>query len=111
VTLHISRAVIENFRNLVRLELDPFPASAVIVGENGIGKTNLLYALRLALDPNLPDARRQLRPEDISEHAERRRADGVEVRVAVDLAGFDDDVAAKAELDGCIVGVKPYALG
>jgi putative ATP-dependent endonuclease of the OLD family len=108
MTLHISRVVIENFRNFVHLDLDPFPASAVIVGENGIGKTNLLYALRLVLDPNLPDARRQLRPEDISEHAEQQLADGVEVRVAVDLAGFDDDVAAKAELDGCIVDVEPY---
>lgn len=108
MTLHISSLVIENFRNFVHLELDPFPSTAVVVGENGIGKTNLLFALRLVLDPNLPDARRYLRPEDICEWAEEDLGDGVEVRVAVDLAGFDDDARAKAELDGCIVGVEPY---
>jgi putative ATP-dependent endonuclease of OLD family len=108
MTLHISRVIVENFRNFVHLELDPFPRSAVIVGENGIGKTNLLFAIRLVLDPNLPDARRQLRPEDISEYTDQQLADGVEVRVVVDLAGFDDDPRAKAELDGCIVAVEPF---
>jgi putative ATP-dependent endonuclease of OLD family len=108
MTLHISRLVVENFRNFRSLELDPFPPSAVIVGENGIGKSNLLFALRLVLDPNLPDTRRQLRPEDISEYADHRLHDGIEVRVAVDLAGFDDDVRAKSELDGCIIRFNPY---
>lgn len=108
MTLHICRVVVENFRNFVHLELDPFPRSAVIVGENGIGKTNLLFALRLVLDPNLPDSRRHLRLEDISEYTDQQFADGVEVRVVVDLAGFDEDPRAKAELDGCIVSVEPF---
>jgi putative ATP-dependent endonuclease of OLD family len=106
--VHISRVEITNFRNFKHLEVDPFPKTAVIVGENGIGKSNLLYALRLVLDPNLPDSRRVLRPEDICDQADRRLPDGVEVRVVVDLTDFDDDVGAKAELDGCIVGVSPY---
>src|SRR5262249_46803932 len=38
--------------------------SAVVVGENRVGKTNLLYALRLLFDPNLPDSARQLRMAD-----------------------------------------------
>ena len=108
MTLHVCRLAIDNFRNFDHLELDPFPSSAVIVGENGIGKTNLLFALRLLLDPNLPDARRQLRAEDISEFAAHQLLDGVEVRITVDLAGFDDDAGAKAELDGCIIAVDPF---
>jgi putative ATP-dependent endonuclease of OLD family len=37
---------------------------AGIVGENKIGKTNLLYALRLILDPSLQDSALMLVEED-----------------------------------------------
>ena len=45
--MRISRIHITNFRNFRVLTLD-LAGNAVIVGENKIGKTNLLYALRLA---------------------------------------------------------------
>ncbi|HKI19587.1 MAG TPA: AAA family ATPase, partial [Isosphaeraceae bacterium] len=106
--LHISRLEIENFRNFVALEVDPFPSNAVIVGENGIGKSNLLSAIRLVLDPALPDAARQLRPEDFCEHSDSGIAEGAIVRVVVELRGFDDDSGAKGVLDGCIVATDPY---
>ncbi|WP_406292144.1 AAA family ATPase [Embleya sp. NBC_00896] len=57
----------ENFRNFASLEIDPFPTPAVIVGENQIGKSNLLHALRLVLDPDLSDRRRLLLPDDVHE--------------------------------------------
>jgi predicted ATP-dependent endonuclease of OLD family len=44
--MRISRIHITNFRNFRVLGLD-LAGNAVIVGENKIGKTNLLYALRL----------------------------------------------------------------
>lgn len=34
--------------------------NVVVVGENRVGKSNLLYALQLVLDPTLPDSARQL---------------------------------------------------
>ncbi len=34
------------------------------MGENKVGKSNLLYALSLVLDASLPDSARMLRPED-----------------------------------------------
>ncbi|MGW6769236.1 AAA family ATPase [Streptomyces sp. NPDC055037] len=34
-----------NFRNFEDLTIDPFPSPAVIVGENAVGKSNLLAAL------------------------------------------------------------------
>ncbi|MFF9809972.1 hypothetical protein ACF1G5_33515 [Streptomyces coeruleorubidus] len=37
----------------------------MIVSENGVGKSNLLEAIRLVLDPSLSDARRLLREEGI----------------------------------------------
>jgi AAA domain-containing protein len=39
--VRISRVRIENFRNFADLVIDPFPTPAVIVGENGVGKTAL----------------------------------------------------------------------
>ena len=46
--MRISHIHIENFRNFHKLDI-PVGRSAVILGENQIGKTNLLYALRLVL--------------------------------------------------------------
>ena len=105
--MRISRVLVQNFRNFVHLEIDPFPASAVIVGENGIGKSNLLHALRLVLDPDLPDSARKLRAEDICEHAGVTLEDGAEVRVEVDFTDFDGDLGAEAVWDGCYVNVEP----
>ena len=108
MTVHISRVEIKNFRNFGHLVLDPFPARAVIVGENGVGKSNLLHALRLVLDPSLPDSARQLRAEDVWEGGAKSLAQGVVVTVAIELSGFDDDDDAKAVLSKCTVGFDPY---
>jgi len=105
--VRISRVLVQNFRNFIRLEIDPFPSSAVVVGENGIGKSNLLHALRLVFDPDLPDSARRLRAEDICEYAGVTLEDGVEVRVEVELTGFDGDLAAESTWDGCYVCMAP----
>ena len=83
--LHISRIEITNLRNFAHLVLDPFPARAVIVGENGVGKSNLLHALRLVLDPELPDSARQLREEDVWEGHGTGLATGVVVSVEIEF--------------------------
>ncbi|MGH8967555.1 MAG: AAA family ATPase, partial [Actinomycetes bacterium] len=105
--MRISRLRVKNFRNFRLLEINPFPPSAVIVGENGVGKSNLLHALRLVLDPDLPDSARRLRAEDISDHAGATLADGVEVRVEVELTDIEDDRAGEASCDGCFVSLDP----
>lgn len=61
--MRISRVEISNFRNFQHLDV-LLCEYAVIVGENKIGKSNLLHALRLVLDPSLADSGRQLRDED-----------------------------------------------
>lgn len=105
--LHISRIEVRNFRNFRHLVLDPFPARAVIVGENGVGKSNLLHALRLVLDPSLPDTARLLREEDIWDGHPLGLAGGVTVTISIELSGYDDDDDAKAVLSSCTVGVHP----
>ena len=61
--MRISRIQIQNFRNFANIDFS-VGKHAVIVGENKIGKSNLVYALRLILDPSLPDSARKLRVED-----------------------------------------------
>lgn len=106
--LHISRLEVRNFRNFQHLVIDKFPAHAVIVGENGVGKSNLLEAIRLVLDPSLPDSRRMLREEDIWEGHPTGLSGGAEVTVVVDLQGYDDDDDAKSVLSSAAVGFVPY---
>ncbi|MFF7127216.1 AAA family ATPase [Streptomyces sp. NPDC008240] len=106
--LHISRIEIRNFRNFRHLVIDNFPAHAVIVGENGVGKSNLLEAIRLVLDPSLPDARRLLREEDIWAGDPAGLSGGAEVTIVVDLQGYDSDDDAKSILSTATVDVAPY---
>ena len=52
--MFISRVVIRNFRNFEHIDVELDAGLTCIVGETNSGKTNLLHALRLALDANLP---------------------------------------------------------
>lgn len=104
--MQLRRVRIRNFRNFGDVVIDPFPTPAVVVGENGVGKSNLLYALRLVLDPDMPDRRRLIQADDVHDAAPSL-AEGAEVSVEVELAGFDDDVNARSELDGAIVSLEP----
>jgi predicted ATP-dependent endonuclease of OLD family len=52
--MFISNLAIRNFRNFRNVSLQFKKGVNTIIGENGSGKTNLLYALRLLIDENLP---------------------------------------------------------
>ncbi|WP_432854875.1 AAA family ATPase [Amycolatopsis sp. CA-161197] len=106
--LHISRIEIRNFRNFRHLVLADFPSHAVIVGENGVGKSNLLEAIRLVIDPSLPDSRRMLRDEDIWEGHPKGLAGGAQVTIKLELQGYDADDDAKSVLSGAAVDYSPY---
>jgi putative ATP-dependent endonuclease of the OLD family len=53
--MYLSRIRIENFRNFHDLDV-ALGGNIVIVGENRVGKSNLLFGLRLIFDPSLPDS-------------------------------------------------------
>jgi predicted ATP-dependent endonuclease of OLD family len=59
--MYLSRIAIGNFRNFRNLDV-ALAGNVVIVGENRVGKSNLLYGLRLIFDPSLPDSARDLHP-------------------------------------------------
>lgn len=104
--MRISRVTIENFRNFssLRLSLD---RHAVIVGENKVGKSNLLFALRLVLDPSLPDSARRLRREDFWDGLADPFATSSTIKVSVDLADFEEDESLIAVLAEHLIEPSP----
>lgn len=106
--LHISALRISNFRNFQELVVDPFPRNAVVVGENGVGKSNLLAALQLVLDPTLPRSARRLKETDVcAATLASTPLNDVEVRVEVEIQGFEDSTGALSQFDGWIVSKTP----
>lgn len=103
--MRISRIEIENFRNFRHLDV-ALGEHAVLVGENAVGKSNLLAALRLILDPSLPDTARVLRFEDFWDGL-RPLGPEHRIRVSVELADFRDQPAYLAQLGDCLVQPDP----
>jgi putative ATP-dependent endonuclease of the OLD family len=85
--MYISNVVIRNFRNFKETSFDLSPR-AVIVGENAVGKSNFLHALRLVLDPTLSDSERRLGEDDFNSSIKYRDQ---RIEVEVRLAGFEFD--------------------
>ena len=78
----------------------------MIVGENRAGKTNFLDALRLVLDPSLPDSLRKLRAEDFWDGLDKP-FNGNIIEVKVYIRGFDDNKSAQSVLSDCVVDTNP----
>jgi len=94
--MHLSRIRIENFRNFSLLDVQ-LSGNVVVVGENRVGKSNLLYALRLILDASLPDAARQLSTSDFWDGLETLGADD-KIIISIEITQFDDDLDVLAVL-------------
>ena len=94
--MHLSRIRIENFRNFSLLDVE-LSRDVVVVGENRVGKSNLLYALRLILDASLPDAARQLSIGDFWDGLEPPGVDD-KISVSIEIAQFDNDLDVLAIL-------------
>lgn len=103
--MRISRVQIANFRNFKSLDVE-VGSHLVVVGENKVGKSNFLHALRLILDPSLPDSSRRLRIEDFWDGAKPLTAE-TEITVSVDLADFEDNVGQIAVLSDYLVESSP----
>ena len=87
--MHLSRIRIENFRNVSCLDVE-LAGNIVVVGENRVGKTNLLHALRLIFDPSLPDSARQLTRSDFWDGLEEPSSND-RIIVSVEIKDFEDD--------------------
>ncbi|WP_312524967.1 AAA family ATPase [Comamonas sp.] len=103
--MRISRISVENYANFENVDFAT-DASLVIVGENKAGKSNLLRALRLVLDPTLPDSDRQLGFEHFWDGLGTEKL-GATVKVEVDLADFEDNDNLLAVLGDSLVDTEP----
>ena len=104
--MRISRIIIKNFRNFKSLDVK-LGEHAVVLGENKVGKTNLLFALRLILDPSLPDSARRLRLEDFWDGLERPlKAEDV-IEISVEFRGFANNENLLAVLADHLVKPDP----
>lgn len=92
----ISRVVIKNFRNFSDLDVR-LSGNVVVVGENKVGKSNFLYALRLIFDPSLPDSVRELGMADFWDGLGAPGAD-TEILISVEIKDFDRDLDLLAVL-------------
>lgn len=88
--MRIHRIQVQNFRNFK--DLDVIVGDQVVVlGENKIGKSNLVYALRLVLDPSLPDTARQLQRTDFWDGLGETLTKDWFIQVSIELTDFEDD--------------------
>jgi len=94
--MKLTRIYISNFRNFREIDV-ALDGNVVIVGENRVGKSNLLYALRLIFDPGLPDSARQLGQGDFWDGL-GEPLEGEKICVFVELQDFEDDLDLLAEL-------------
>ena len=94
--MHLSRISVVNFRNFSHLDVR-LAGNVVVLGENRAGKSNLLHALRLVLDPSLPDTARQLSITDFWDGLEERTSDD-KITVSVEIRDFEDDLGILALL-------------
>jgi len=87
--MYLSRIRIEKFRNFRDLDV-VLGGNVVIVGENRVGKSNLLFGLRLIFDPSLPDSSRQLGLADFWDGLEEITSETI-MTISVEIKDFEDD--------------------
>jgi putative ATP-dependent endonuclease of OLD family len=103
--MHLSRLNIKDFRNFSNFDVK-FAGNVVVVGENGVGKSNLLYALRLLLDPTLPDSARQLTFADFWDGL-AGPSTNEKITICVEIEDFEDDLDVLAVLTDFRVANAP----
>ena len=105
--MYLSRLRVRNFRNFHHLDVKLGPTS-VVVGENSVGKSNLLFALRLILDPKLSDFSRHLREEDFWEGLNEPVRKRETISVEIEFQDFQKNQKEFAVLQSfCVQGPVP----
>jgi putative ATP-dependent endonuclease of OLD family len=104
--MRLSRIIVKNFRNFKSLDVR-LGEHAVVLGENKVGKTNLLFALRLILDPSLADSMRRLRLDDFWDGLPRPLTADDVIEISVEFRGFEKSENLLAVLADHLVKPDP----
>src|SRR5690348_12295187 len=99
--MYLCRIVIRGFRNFAHLDVPVADKVTCVVGENNTGKTNLVFALRLALDAGLSSTYRNLTPEDFCSGTDISTPQ--QVIVSLEYKGFTAKPPEEGMLMHCIV--------
>lgn len=94
---YIRRIHVENFRNFhsVDFYLDE---KQVLIGENGVGKSNLLYALQLILDPTFSEKDRMLEESDFWNGVTAPMDNNEQILIEIYLTNYEDNQKLLAQL-------------
>ncbi|GJE27524.1 ATP-dependent nuclease [Methylobacterium organophilum] len=101
----ISKIRIRNFANFADFEIET-GQNVVVVGENKVGKSNLLFALQLILDPGLSERDRRLGLEHFWDGLGDHKL-GATIEISVEFTDFDADTRLMAHLADCLVDPGP----
>ncbi len=93
--MQLSKLSIRNFRNFQSIDV-ALAGNVVLLGENRVGKSNLLFAIQLILDPTLPDSARQLKLTDFWDGGPPDYSAPIEVHL--EISDFASDMALTALL-------------
>ena len=110
--MHVTRLSVRNFRNLKDLDV-ALARGTVVVGENRAGKSNLISAIRLVLDPTLTPRERELERGDFSDQLNPGTEgwdpmrEGHVIEVSVELTDIEDDPAILAALGDALIEGDP----
>ncbi|MEL6061414.1 MULTISPECIES: AAA family ATPase [unclassified Methylobacterium] len=103
--MRICRIGIRNFTNFRNFEVRT-GRNVVVVGENKVGKSNLLFALQLIFDPSLSERDRRLGLEHFWDGLGDDKL-GETIEISVDLTDFDVDPRLVAHLGGYLIDPGP----
>ncbi|TKH00548.1 DUF2813 domain-containing protein, partial [Peribacillus simplex] len=106
---YISRIKIKNFRNIHEVDIN-LSHKQIIIGENNVGKTNLLRAIQIILDPTLSDEDRFLLDTDFFDGLSEPMKNGEQVEISIELQGYEHNKAILSILDAATVATKPPTI-
>lgn len=99
--MYLSRIVIRGFRNFAHLDVPVTDKVTCVVGENNTGKTNLVFALRLALDAGMSSTFRNLTVDDFFAGTDITTPQ--HVLISLEYKGFKDKPHEEGMLGNCVV--------
>ncbi|ELJ5854654.1 AAA family ATPase, partial [Enterobacter kobei] len=102
--MYLSNLRIANFRDFETVDI-PLDGNIVLLGENRVGKSNLLFAIRLVIDPTLPDSARQLKLSDFWDGCDLSTSPQIEIHL--EFADFDSDASLSALLTDFRIAENP----
>ena len=99
---YICRVHIENFRNFHSVDFR-LGEKQVLIGENAVGKSNMLFALQLILDPTLSEKDRMLEESDFWGGLTDPMGNGKQILIEIYFANFEDNQNVLAQLTDATV--------